>query len=531
MKKIIITLLLIVNYLIIYSQNNSALSLSINATGTDANASSLLDIESTNHGILIPRMSSADRVAITTPATSLLVFDTDKGAFYFFNGSNWQNITGHRLFDLDDDTGIELIENNSTNDDMEIYIEGQESLVLKSDHDGSTRIEFVNNNDNISIGENSGESLTSSSNHNTFIGDNAGRNATTGTFNTCVGADSGDAITSSFFNSFYGNQSGTGNTTGNRNVMVGSSAGRNNETGNNNVFVGERSGYNNVDGDLSVAVGYLAGYLDQDSEQNVYLGAWAGFGGSGTSSSTVSKSGNVFIGYQAGKNEMGSDKLIIENSSADAADALIYGQFDSDILTFNADVGIGTESPDAYFEIESPGTAFDPHLKLSQETLGDYTYLRMQSFNIDNNYWGLYSMSEDDGSASSAEMRFFYNEDSTDALVLYGDGDATLAGTLTELSDRRLKKNIVRIENPLDKLSQLSGYKYNWKSKSKSQNKQIGLMAQEVQDVYPELVREDKEGTLSVNYSGFVPLLIESLKEQKVKIEKLEEELIRLKKM
>jgi cell shape-determining protein MreC len=54
-------------------------------------------------------------------------------------------------------------------------------------------------------------------------------------------------------------------------------------------------------------------------------------------------------------------------------------------------------------------------------------------------------------------------------------------------------------------------------------------MAQEIQALYPELVREDSNGYLSVNYSGFVPVLIEATKEQQVQIEKLKQENTKLK--
>jgi hypothetical protein len=75
------------------------------------NASAILDIESNNRGLLIPRMTAAQRTAIATPATGLMVFDTDANTFYFFNGTAWSGIdtkseleriteagkTGHRI--------------------------------------------------------------------------------------------------------------------------------------------------------------------------------------------------------------------------------------------------------------------------------------------------------------------------------------------------------------------------------------------------------------------------------------------------
>src|SRR5262245_41084203 len=61
----------------------------IGVDNTSPHASSVLDLTSTDKGILIPRMTTAQRTAIVSPATSLLVFDTTVGAFYYYNGSQW----------------------------------------------------------------------------------------------------------------------------------------------------------------------------------------------------------------------------------------------------------------------------------------------------------------------------------------------------------------------------------------------------------------------------------------------------------
>lgn len=58
---------------------------------------------------------------------------------------------------------------------------------------------------------------------------------------------------------------------------------------------------------------------------------------------------------------------------------------------------------------------------------------------------------------------------------------------------------------------------------------QIGFLAQELQQVFPELVSEDKEGTLGINYIGLIPVLVEALKEQEEAIEKLRGEISSLK--
>ncbi|MEO6252235.1 MAG: tail fiber domain-containing protein [Ferruginibacter sp.] len=106
-------------------------------------------------------------------------------------------------------------------------------------------------------------------------------------------------------------------------------------------------------------------------------------------------------------------------------------------------------------------------------------------------------------------------------LELFSTGNATLQGTLTQISDARLKKVIIPLQNSLQKITQLSGYNYFWKDESADQNLQTGVLAQEVQKIFPGLVNENKDGMLSVNYSGLIPVLIESIKEQQQQIDEL----------
>ena len=95
MKKIITTViaLLCIAGLPVYSQ-----SLSINTDGSTANASAMLDVKSTVKGLLIPRMTTAQRTAIATPATGLQVYDTDLNLLYFYNGSTWAGLSASTNF-------------------------------------------------------------------------------------------------------------------------------------------------------------------------------------------------------------------------------------------------------------------------------------------------------------------------------------------------------------------------------------------------------------------------------------------------
>lgn len=92
------------------------------------------------------------------------------------------------------------------------------------------------------------------------------------------------------------------------------------------------------------------------------------------------------------------------------------------------------------------------------------------------------------------------------------NGNMWIAGTLTQASDERLKEDIQPLENNLEKISQLNGVTYQWKNKRYDET-QIGLIAQDVERVYPEAVRKNADGFLSVGYQNLVAPIIEAIKE------------------
>jgi hypothetical protein len=65
-------------------------SVSVNNTGAAADSTAMLDVSSTTKGLLIPRMTAQQRTAIASPATGLLIYQTDGDAgFYYYNGAGW----------------------------------------------------------------------------------------------------------------------------------------------------------------------------------------------------------------------------------------------------------------------------------------------------------------------------------------------------------------------------------------------------------------------------------------------------------
>ena len=114
---------------------------------------------------------------------------------------------------------------------------------------------------------------------------------------------------------------------------------------------------------------------------------------------------------------------------------------------------------------------------------------------------------------------------SNSSLVLYLSGsDITYSSSIGSdksyvSSDKRLKDNIKNIANPLEKLEKLNGVEFDWNDKQDLyKGHDIGVIAQEVEQVLPEIVDTRKDGHKAVKYDRMVALLIEAVKEQQQQI-------------
>jgi hypothetical protein len=97
------------------------------------------------------------------------------------------------------------------------------------------------------------------------------------------------------------------------------------------------------------------------------------------------------------------------------------------------------------------------------------------------------------------------------------DGDVVAFAT----SDERLKDNVEPIENPVSKLKQLGGYEFDWNDKSEYTGHDVGVLAQQVEQVLPSAVTTRSNGDKAVQYHKIIPLLIETINEQQKQIDGL----------
>lgn len=220
---------------------------------------------------------------------------------------------------------------------------------------------------NFALGRNTGSGNVAIGHESMFGSGTAFNNSTAVGWHALFG-NSGSNNTAVGYNALQGNLASTGNTavgssalgivTGANNTALGTFAGAENQTGTANTFVGFEAGrYNTFAARDNAFFGYQAGLFSTGS-YNTALGSntlKANFATSnnvaiGYNALTANQgSGNIAIGYNAGATETGSNKLYIENSNANSSNALIYGEFDTNIARINGTLQINNPAnPNGY---------------------------------------------------------------------------------------------------------------------------------------------------------------------------------------
>lgn len=269
-----------------------------------------------------------------------------------------------------------------------------------------------------------------------------------------------------------------------------------------------------------------------------------------------------------------------ERDGADNSGAVVFETWNagsgSEKMRIKPDgnVGIGTDAPDSALDIASDGqTVFTINSAgassgANSEVFGRRSrgtqdsritvqdgdgLLDMVALGWDGNSWEVAAFigTEVDGGAGDGDMpgKIIFNTtpdgsttwqermridnagyvgiNMTDADVeLDVTGDIEYTGTITDVSDRRLKDNITPLGSMLDKVSEVKTYSFTMKE-DEDKKVEYGVLAQEIEQIFPELVKtaEDEIGTKSVNYVGLIAPMIEATKELKAENEALKAEL------
>ena len=189
-------------------------------------------------------------------------------------------------------------------------------------------------------------------------------------------------------------------------------------------------------------------------------------------------------------------------------------------VTTTGRLGVGTADPD--FKLDVAGNAgFNEYIRHNGD---NDTHIRFQTNQVDISAGGnIYSY---DGAAFNLTGHLSASGNISGSQI-EASGDIIAFGS----SDRNLKDNIQPIENPLEKMDKIGGYTFVWNNKQSTyKGKDIGVVAQEIQEVLPEIVATRANGYLGVKYEKIVPLLIESIKENTKQIKELKQEVEDIKK-
>jgi hypothetical protein len=346
-----------------------AQGVSINTDNSAPDNSAMLDIKSTDKGMLVPRMTTAQRNAIVSPATGLLVYDITLSSFFFYNGSAWTSVgsteTDPKVGSLStsyipkwNGTSLAngLLFDNGTNVGLGTASPADKLHVVGKLRIDAGKIDFRNTGNSVFIGEDAGlnddlstakgsvaigkgslkSNVTSAG--NTAIGTEALRDNTTNS-NTAIGYFSMRKTTTGAWNVALGQNSLTENISGRENTALGGQAMFYNSTGSYNTAIGTDVLFNKTSGNYNVAVGALAG------------------------ANNVSGAYNVFLGNASGQNETGSNKLYIANSNT--ANPLIYGDFGTSLLRVNGTLNVNNAyslptvagTANQYLQTNGAGTA------------------------------------------------------------------------------------------------------------------------------------------------------------------------------
>ncbi len=375
----------------------------VNSSGASGDASAGLDVDFTDKGLLVPRVTQTQRNAISSPATSLLIFQTDNTPGYYFNSGTPASPTWSLLaVGGSSGSGWNILGNSGTADGTN-FIGTTDNIPLnfRINNLKAGRVDLTSKN--TFLGFKAGNASTNAADqNNTAIGDSTLITITTGVRNTAVGSNAGkllsaggNDITAIGFDALKNNNADqntavgsgalTSNNTGVQNTAVGYQALYNNgtnlngntavgywalftngsggaynasyntavgdhclyrNTGQYNVGLGVNSGYGVGNGNYNTIVGFeavLNNYSGQAISNNSIFGAQAGWSSAGT----FTGGNNCFFGYKSGSsNSSGSNNILFgyqagDNITTGSANIILGNDIDAPSATNSNQLSIG----------------------------------------------------------------------------------------------------------------------------------------------------------------------------------------------
>lgn len=417
-------------------------------------------------------------------------------------------------------------------------------------------------------------------NYNIFIGYKSGYSNQDAGSNVFLGNETGSSSVNGWNNIYLGTRAGLSNVDGQGNVMIGYESGMNNINGNGNIFLGAGAGLDEK-GNQKLYVGYGDSTLtmiwgDQQTRQmrfnsrvgiNVTPGehSLSVYDHVGEGSISLSGIGGAqhFTGINLNSNEWNDDRGYKIAYGRDHSFLIMMREEDNYFTRFqmgmNGNIGINTyprfanltilnESDPSHIILTGIGNEYDhAMLSLYQDMNADTA-----GFQISYTTRKALVISQKDMDGSDARLKINKDgnvminswDDPTQTLDVNGnarfrgvgssasanDLRITWDGTLTtSTSDVRLKTEFQPIEDGLGKVLAMEGLTFEWREENTG-IRDAGLVAQDVQEVFPEAVFENpKDGYLGINYSRFPALFVEAFKDQQHIIDLQQQEIVELK--
>lgn len=530
----------------------------VNATGTTANSSAILDIASTSKGVLIPRMTAVERAAIGLPAQGLMVYETDTDAFWFYNGAGWATVgsdnLGNHVATQNIAMGLNKITNlgfptNATDAARKGYVDNHQDADASTSNETITNLSLSGNslkiteagvqryldlsvfddgafeNDN-GVVRNSGANATDDFvfgmdelppstiiNDDLFFFDKskgafrAGgmtykdywaedsigvysmglgiNNRATAPYSVALGANS---IASGHYAMAFG-----GIASGTSSVSLGSAAqshglwsvamGQSTATGDYSLACNRQT---TASGFYSIALGNLTNASGDNSFASGLFSESEGYGSTAMGFNNVSKGPFSFaLGH---------------TNQTNAYACLSVGRF--------CDTLVGVESN---WSSISPSFVVGNGLSTGNRS-NAFVVTNKGDIHVDNY---ILPMTDDLSNVGSSSLRF--------------DNIYATNGTI-QTSDLRAKKNVENLSYGLEEVLALETIMYNWNKEETGDKKHLGVSAQQLLALMPEIVAEpeDAEQLLGVKYAELTPVLISAIQELNEEKEALQIEQDRL---
>lgn len=389
MKKFLCVAIVVFAFL----QNSKAQSLAINASGATANASSILDVQSTTKGMLIPRMTKTQKNAIATPAIGLLVYQAlpDSVGFHYYSGSQWiwLNSIGGNDWKLTGNAGTDTAVNFlGTTDDMPLafkvnneksgriesnaatantFLGNRSGLINTGDNNTAFGFRALSNNtigySNVAIGSRALETLSGSKAYNVAIGDNALQNSN-GIYNIGIGFQTLKQSTGNA-NIAIGTLALENNTTGIVNTGIGYYALKSNTAGRENIGIGHLPLYNNLTGNFNIAIGDSSAYSGTNLSNIIAIGNKALFANTGGTNLTALGDSALYNNTTGYKNIAIGNSALVKNTTGFQNIALGRSSLEKNTNGF-ANIAIGDS-------VLSANTTADYNIGIGRNTLLETT--------------------------------------------------------------------------------------------------------------------------------------------------------------